>query len=397
MNKKEIKVILIENTAFQNVGKALLKECSNNFEIAKFQIADFIQYCIQLIFYEKTYISGTVPKKVLNDSKNIIDLLQNTYSINNISFKLVEDDSEDTEKLIDAVSIVLLDKKLDNFADKYKNVTQSDARHLLSSLPPDAVEKITKTTEAIKNKNIEKVFDEYLQSSCFSNDSCFFRIINAKNEIIDKLYNINNIAEWNIAMTYGLIAEIRAITNRELAILSKQIYFPSVVRGVEDKKNILNPEDFESIIKEWGNVGILERYEMPSIKQYLIEMSKGNPKEIIKIAYELREVFKPIREFLYIEGQNNKAKQIHILEEIGNKLFAKKKGIYNESVIYTSFTGSLNLGPIGFSKQIINSLAMDREKKINICVEAFTEVIDKMLSLNGSDYEKELIKNCMKN
>jgi hypothetical protein len=387
-------MILTENNAIQNVGKVLRKECTDYF-----QIADFIQYCLQLIFYEKTYISGTVHPMVLNVTKEVLQILQNIYYINNIYFELVEDDSKKATELINTVSRALLNEKLDGFADKFKCVTQNDTRNLLGSLPSNAAEFIEKTTDALKKRNIDKLIDEYLSISSFSNDSGFIKILYARSEIIDKLFKVNDIVEWNGAMTYGLIAEVRSMTNRELAILNKQIYFPSIKRGIDDKRKILKQEDYESIIKGWGQVGIIKRYELPSIRQYLINESKGNPKDILKITCDLREIFKPVRKFINKGGKNNQAKQIHVLEEIGYRLFEKKMGQNNKPVIYTSLTSNINLGPLGISKQIENPKEISRERNLSICVEAFTEVIDKMINTNSdsSDYEKELVENCMKN
>ena len=388
-------VILIGNNAFQNVGKTLRKECTDTF-----QVADFIQYCIQLIFYEKTCIDGTVHPEVLEVSQEVSEKLKHMYSINNISFEFVTDGSKKGNELIKTISEVLLDERLDNFAEKFKNVTQNDTRNLMGSLPPNAAEFIEKTTEALKRKNITKLFEEYLPTSNFSNDSSFLKILNARSEIIDKLFRVNDTVEWNVAMTYGLIAEVRSMTNRELAIMNKLIYFPSIKRSLNDKKNILalKPEDFDSIIKEWGHVGIIKRYEMPSIRQYLINESKGNPNIILELTCKLRENFKPIRKFINKEGQGNKANEIHALEEIAHKLIEKKAGENNVPVMYSSVTVNGSIGPLGISKQIKDQKAEARERRLHKCVQAFTEITDKMLLLdNSSDYEKKLIENCMKN
>ena len=41
-------IILSENNAFQNIRRCLDKKCSD-----VFQIEDLLQFCIQIIFYEK--------------------------------------------------------------------------------------------------------------------------------------------------------------------------------------------------------------------------------------------------------------------------------------------------------------------------------------------------------
>jgi hypothetical protein len=53
-------VILTENNAFQNIGKCLHKECTS-----ETQIDDFLQFCIEFIFYDRTHIVGTVPPSII--------------------------------------------------------------------------------------------------------------------------------------------------------------------------------------------------------------------------------------------------------------------------------------------------------------------------------------------
>jgi hypothetical protein len=65
--------ILAENNGIQNFGSSLNKQCKPGHEN---EIEDFLQLCIQIIFYEKISISGLVPQYVWKKSVETVDLLK---------------------------------------------------------------------------------------------------------------------------------------------------------------------------------------------------------------------------------------------------------------------------------------------------------------------------------
>lgn len=383
-------VILTENNAFQNIAKNLQAQCTDCD-----QIDDFLQYCIELIFYEETYIVGTVPPCVIRDSQNVIDLLKDKYSINNVKFEVVGDNTKKADVLINKVSDVLC-QKLSYFFDKFRNITENEALIYLPRLAPESVQLIKNTTQAINEKNIKILHEEYLAISTFSSDSCVFKIMNANEQIIKKIFEFGDVHKWNETMTMNLLTEIRFISNRELANMNNQIYLPSIKRGRIDKLNTLIFEPrVESIIKEAGN---LSKLEIPSIKDYLIEKGKGKPEELLKISCELRERFTPIRNYIRDMGKGGITDSLATLNEIAKGFCNKiENGLpYEQKIIFeNTYTYSVGIGPVSGSITIPDRQTLDRMQKSNICVQAFTEIIDDMIKIQHDGFSETLVKNCM--
>jgi len=380
--------ILTENNLIQNVGKAMRKECTDID-----QINDFLQYCQQLIFYENTNIAGTVPDTVINDTKYFVGKLKKDYSIENIIFESPNEDTVKANKIIKRVSNEIC-VKIDNINKTYKNKKESDIRVYLPKFSPEIEELVNETTEAIKNRK-SNVFDKYLSVSSFKNDSCFFKIMKADENIIDNMFKIVKKNGWNKTITLGLIAEMRFMTNRAFALEDKQSFLPSRKRSKIINVNKLIYEKIDSKILEMGTQFFIK---MPSLKDYLIERSNGDPKDILEYTCELRKEFKPFRSYINKNKKINQMELDYIINEIIDKCFSgyKKKPleIILENLV-TVIVVNTEIAPIPIP--ILNLMKIKKEMKINKCVQVFGEVIDDMENRGHSDYEKLLIKNCMKN
>jgi hypothetical protein len=383
--------ILTENNAFQNISKCLQKRCSDYS-----QIEDFLQYCIELIFYDKTCIAGIVPPNVTRDSRNIAEFLESAYSIDNIAFENVEDNSDKADKLIGKVTKALY-AGLDSFFDKFKRLTANEALNFLPRLSKDSMELVASATKAINRKDLKIVSDEYVKMSAFAWDSCYFKIIHGDERIIDKIFEFDDTVGWNETMTLNLLTEIRFLTNRSLSNMNNQIFLPSIKRGRIDNLHRLAPQRIESIIKEAG--ALIGCLEMPSVIDYLTERGSGNPADMIKIARELRETFTPVRNYIHDMGKDSPTNTIASLNEIANKLFEKiRKGMpYNSKMIFENVhTQTVGAGFFTVSGPVSDSQTIERLKKIDVCVEAFTEVVDSMIKEHNYGYNTMLINNCMK-
>ena len=78
--------ILCENNAFQNIDKCLKGECTYHPILGTnqyHQIEDMLQFCIQIIFFEKINIAGNVPVTVYKETKELIQKLKN-YGIKDV-------------------------------------------------------------------------------------------------------------------------------------------------------------------------------------------------------------------------------------------------------------------------------------------------------------------------
>ena len=409
--------ILTENNSFQSVGKALEKKCTEHF-----QIEDFLQYCVQLLFFEKTYLPRTVSQNVIDDSTYVAEhILKDKYYISNIAFDdVIEDNCQKSNELISAVSDTLKtdlasDISRNKLIAEFKNSKRDD----MVALPKDVTEILKDTIEAL-NKKDRKRLEKYLPFSNYENDSCFFKILNADNgKVIDELFKISNEHEWNGAMAFGLIKKIRYLTNRNLAEMNDQIFLSSINRSREDAKRIIqlnnNSKTYSS--RKRFNLSI------PGIIHELVRKSNGDPEKILRLTYDLREKCKPAREFLSkkIEGDSDKNQLAEILREIEIKYLNQKRKIPIKGVLKTAITaGSIvlavdNIGKIFqdgiftldeikyFTPALAAILAsaelvkeIDVKRKLSICYQAFFTEINDNNTIWDTSYGKELEKNCMK-
>jgi hypothetical protein len=74
--------ILAENNALHNLGLCMNKRCKDTE-----QVDDFIQLCIQMIFYNKISLSELVPDYVLGISSGIINFLTDKIQGVNIDYQ----------------------------------------------------------------------------------------------------------------------------------------------------------------------------------------------------------------------------------------------------------------------------------------------------------------------
>ncbi|MDR1443379.1 MAG: hypothetical protein LBI94_00705, partial [Treponema sp.] len=376
--------ILAENNAIQNLGSCIYKRCSDID-----QIEDFIQLCIQMIFYEEINLSGLVPDYVAKRSVEIIEQLAVDYNIRNIKFQ--EIDNNDAGTLIDEVS-KRFSSQLDNIPGRL--VSEHDARTLLPKLNDDILKIINTITDSIKGNAYDMITGDLYQQSSFSTDSSIIKIIVHEDRIFNKLVALSKSGGWNGNMSFQIVSDLRIITNRVLARNNDKIYSPAVKRGRKEKPLLKAISlKIEDIIKNANsNAWYPESIEIPSIKEYLINKGNSNPVEILKIVSELRDKFAPIRNYIQEIGENKIIESLGALNEIGNKLYdeikmgkpSKKRRVLEN--IHTAGTG---LVPVPGWPEI------PREMKLDVCITAFTEIIDDML-ISSSEYSyKEFIKNCI--
>jgi len=382
--------ILGENGAFQNIGLCIDKKCKDTD-----QIDDFLQLCIQMIFYEKISLSGLVPDYIKQRSSEIIDVLKREYKFFNIDFQDINiNDSDELIKEVSEKYYFTIDNKLEEYKTIIKN-----AKGLLPKLNDETFEKLKKSTEAIKNNNINALTKGDLsEQSTFSTDSSVVKIICYKEEIFKKLVEFSKEYDWNETMALQLISDLRVITNKILATKNRKIYSPAVRRGRKEKKT-LEKIFILSVEKLTRNVSAElcspSYIEMPSIKEYLVEKGAGNPIKILKISSELREKFKPVREYIINMGKSSIYNSLQTLNEISTKVIEEAKtGKPSEHRKIIENIIDLNLGPLG-AIPLPDTIEIDRESKLNHCVLAFTETIEDMILHNEKYYYKELIKNCM--
>ena len=393
-------IILAENNAFQNIQKCLDKKCN-----AVHQIEDFLQFCIQIIFYEKINIAGLVPQYIIQESNETIDLLKEKYKIKIFECEVIKNRKGINEELIARVSQELF-LYFDDFIQEYKRLAKTNFLNLFPNLNKESIESISRTTEAINNRDVNFMTGN-VQHSSFSTDSGFFKIINTNDGIIDKMFELATTYKWDNNMSLYLLSRIKLMQNKNLAILTKQIYSPSVQRGRDERVNSLVLKQFDEIFrksKKIMKIADTKKYigdiSMPSLMSYIIKAGKGNVSEMLKISQELRFTFSPVRDYLNKHGgKNNDPLSFGIANEIANRIYEtlEQGTLHHSKTVAVENTYASTLGIGGFftlpvlirDKQTIN-----RYKELDLCVVAFTEVIGRMIESSKDDFTKKLISNC---
>jgi len=254
---------------------------------------------------------------------------------------------------------------------------------------------VNDATNAIKEKDLT-LLQEYAKASNFSSDACQYKILNNNPHIYEKIFEYAD--AWNGVMTLNILSEVRWLSNRELAKINKKVFLPSVKRGRIDYHSRITlreirtmQESIDLIIEEAGN--LLGALEMPSIKEYLVEKGRGSPDDILKIVCELRSKFTEVRNYIRNYGKSGKIDSISALNEIANAVYDRIKNgppyglktILNNIHTYT-------VGPLPFPFPDIR--AMYRNKKLNLCVQAFFEITEDMSEQYNHGYMKDLKSNC---
>jgi hypothetical protein len=395
-------VIFTENNAFQNFGKCLQMNCTN-----RDQIQDFLQFCIEFIFYDDTHIAGTVPDSIMKDTKEIIQILgNNNFPIETIKFE------EFDETIICNLAEIMKDK-IDEWVKEVKRYPSFMVEHKVEQyLPTIGIEErtlIEKTTRKIQEGNLENFIDEYLNESTSLANTIYFKIFKTNEDILKKINEINNPRgknvisnpRWNVAMTMNVISNIRYFANRQLASNKSHYFLPSFKRGVRDYSHYIkvkSPHITDSI----NNI-IIEDYlkrefkiETTSITNYIIEKGRYQPGNIITEVLDLRIKFEPlrdyIRQFVCEKTINNKTFQNelkNIAKQISTKIGNNSSKEYIQPVTnLVTFKGREFQNP---EPSVLNN------SHLSVCVQAFPEVINNLKkSKYKDDHLNELIRKWVK-
>ena len=389
-------IILSENNAFQNIRRCLDKKCSD-----VFQIEDLLQFCIQIIFYEKINIAGLIPYYIKQESEAIVNQLSSIYGIKVFNLLTIDDNGDEAKKLTDIASDELC-SDIDNILrdyDKKKSI------NLLPKLNKYSLEIVKGGTDAINSGNPKFIYDN-VDIISFAESSGFFKIIcNRNNNLFEKIlaFRATN-KTWNNSMTLHLLSQIRYSLNKNLAILNKQIYAPSVIRGRYEKKHKIILNKIDKIFLDTNNtLGLtnMEKYvgniTMPSLMYYITEKSKGNVSDILKITAELRSKFSCVREYIKDYGEDKIVHSVGAVNEIANKVsdtLEKGASYPSRIILENTYAHTAGVGPFTFSSPVPDIQTINRLKKLGTCVIAFTEVIDDMIEYNKDNFTKRLIRNC---
>ena len=388
--------ILSENTAFHNIQKCLTKKCNT-----VHQAEDFLQFCIQIIFYEQINIAGLIPPYFIQKSKSIIEQLSFDFGIDVFT---MDKKIRNENKLINNVSNIL-SLYIDDIFNNFKKFDKNSVMNLFPSLDQSSLELANLITTSINKKDYKFLSVDALQSSnLYSNDSGFLLIINRGDGVLNRIIKFATDNTWENWMTLYLHSKIKCLLNRNLAKLNNKIFSPSVIRSKEEFNNETIIENIDlilknsiTLIKSYDNKQYIGKLKIPSLLHYIIEESQGDVSEILKRTVEFRNKFSCVREYICEYGKNSLSLSFGVVNEIANKVSDTLKNgpAYPSKYIFENvYSHTIGIGPITASMPIPDKKTINRLKKLDICVTAFTETIDYMATSNYNYYTKKFLNNC---
>jgi hypothetical protein len=387
--------VLTENNAFQNFGNLLRVDFSTEEEIK-----DFLQICIQIIFYENIYLSPLVPDYVHENSIEIAGKV-NSLKSNVIKISSNKLDKEEHENIIEKTANNIAES-IDLELKKYLNITENDVEKLLPKLDKKILTLLYIGTNAIVNQDRALLSGELLDNSIKTKqDSSFFEIINKNGKILDSILSFSNKHGWTIAHSYRLISDLRVHPNINVAVLNKAIYSPSIRRAIEGNAARKFYLQFEEMIQTCyqklpkNECYINHDIKLPSIEAMLFNRGKSNPMDILKVSIELRDHFAPLRKLIK-QKEKTKIGVPNILaieneiEELSKRLYEYIKTDGKHTHTFDIICGHKYELPIGFSIPVIGDFSLTlpnfREIKhdflLRKCCRAFTEIMNILIDDN---------------
>jgi hypothetical protein len=230
-------------------------------------------------------------------------------------------------------------------------------------------------------------------------DSSFFEIINKNKKILDSILSFSKKYGWTIVHSYRLISDLRIHSNANVAVLNKAIYSPSIRRAAEENAARKFYLQFDKMIQVCYQKLPKDIYyinhdiKLPSIEALLFNRGKSNPMDILKVSFELRDHFKPLRKLI---KQKEKTKLgAYNIFAIENEIEELSKRLYDH--LRTGGKHTLDIIcehkyelPIGFSIPTIGEFnltwpgfgEMRHDFLLRKCCRAFTEIMNVLIGEN---------------
>ena len=386
--------LLIEHNAFQCIDKCLNGKARNNDDID-----DFLQICIQQIFCDRLQLSNFVPDYVKDNSIHIIDKIAR-YGFDNISV-LNDNSSRFYNNVCNEVSKDLLNNI--SWTLESCKMTQNPLQYL-PHLSDNILSVVTTITNAIKDNNIDLLTGELLEISLNDKmDGAFVDIITRNKTLLQKILEFQKENEWNENLTLKLISDSRVLQNSITAQNKHLLYSASIKRAREEA--FINQKIYKAInqvIEKSNKLHINQgpAIKLPSICEYLVYKSKGNPQRLLDETMLLRELFTPVREYIknnsqklsFSTGQCDEI-AMESLIEISNDLYA------SNCQHNTSCTSTIVIETDNIFTAPITDLSKVRDAVLNKTIKpqlrCFTEISRLMRnSKQQSRYEEIFRYNC---
>ena len=282
-------------------------------------------------------------------------------------------------------------------------MTQNPLQYL-PHLSDNILSVVTTITNAIKDNNIDLLTGELLEISLNDKmDGAFVDIITRNKTLLQKILEFQKENEWNENLTLKLISDSRVLQNSITAQNKHLLYSASIKRAREEA--FINQKIYKAInqVIEKSNKLYINQgpaIKLPSICEYLVYKSKGNPQRLLDETMLLRELFKPVREYIknnsqklsFSTGQCDEI-AMESLIEISNDLYA------SNCQHNTSCTSTIVIETDNIFTAPITDLSKVRDAVLNKTIKpqlrCFTEISRLMRnSKQQSRYEEIFRYNC---
>ena len=417
--------IFTENNAFHNIQKCLDTQCTD-----VCQAEDFLQFCVQIILYDRIDITPLVQREITDVTSALIQRLANEYEITNV-FQVPKVDSEFIGTMKDVISDVdrIVQDEVGNFLTECEQFYLSYPNYkdnpisLLPTLDSDTIGQIKFATKMIETKN-KDFFVSQRPMSTYDTDSGVTRIV-SQDDTLETIFSVVDSKGWDISTTSYLIARIRYLLNNQLCeSLAKKVgkigYSPSAIRGriVQPTNTYLRSLDIviRRLIELKGEECRRDCFDqyfggvvMPSLAHFLIETGKGKVSDILKKTAELRQTFSDLRGVLW---SSDKSPQEQIKEILANLI--KHNGISGQEIavvkhapagssIELGFVGPMPTGKVSVSSGDLSAILSKCRDKLRTLflgeknppkhIVALTEIAD--FAFNRQDhFTKVFIRDC---
>jgi len=399
--------ILIDNTGLQNFGACFSKKCRD-----ENAVDDFLQMCIQMVFYDKLSTSILVPQHINNVSEEIISMVD-AYDSSIFDAKNRNEQVLELDGILNDIA-KYYNTEIDYVLERCKTIHTINNRSSIPEGNSEMLKLIDLTTKAIQTGNTNLIEQLRQETAEKKNDSYFFDIatrnINADGSIMDKIMSFSKKNRtWNNAMALEVISSLRIVSNQVLSDLFSSPYSPAVIRAkaIQQQREILFLT-MEKIFNLMNKIEFLPgEIKLPSFENYLLIKGRGNPESILKESIRLRNDFSPVREYINkVDEKLNKVDYIKRLKELNeiamdicNELKFPKESVIKKTLENVHSLPVWNVHVPVPNEKLFTSVKRALSIDLKKCKNAFSEISNDMIAISNrsSDYyRKILISNCVR-
>lgn len=313
--------LMIDNTGLHSFGRCLDKNVTN----LNVDLLDFFNLIVEIIFSDNIYISSFEKNNIYERTQYYISVLENTLSdSSHIQIKYLGDECFD-----DAVNNTICKIKTD--IDYFWPSNELNLSAGWSEIGKPANEYIDEfhkfITKTISCSRVREEQDKVRYKR--SLDASKHLLLCDEELLLLVQHKIKQDDSWSNNKSGQLDIILRHLLNEEISSFHNSYYAPAIKRSillrernayiidVLQKLSIerhLNQELLQNLDLKKALFGTVR---LPAIINYLIDLSKGNPVDLLYIAIELKEKVIPIKKVLskHIKNINSNDRSLMLKSE----------------------------------------------------------------------------------